>query len=455
MILERQKIEIDEENELITGMIVNDKFLRHITPLYHGQLLKNSFSQIVAKWCLEYFKKYEKAPGQLIQSIFTSEQTKLNTDVSESIQIFLENLSDKFENLESYNVDYHIDKAEKYLKKQSLRKLSETIQGHVEMDRVVEAELSVSKYKRVSRANGEGLDVLSDHDRIIDAFSTEEEEMFSFPGALGEATGGFYRDDLIAIAGPAKSGKTWWLIWIAILALTSGKNVGYFCLEMTERQMIRRIYQTLLGESKKPFSDGLKIPRFDEYGNIQEKTIITKGVNAHSAIKKARALRRITRGAKFKMICSPRFGLSSAEIEAHLDNWETYDKFLPDVLLIDYGDIVAPLDKRNEHRHQINEVWQWMAATAQKRHCLVVSPTHTGRATYSRDAAEGDVVEDIRKLNHVAGVISLNRKKDDREKNIVRVSTWAARHEGNSPEVEVLECLAIGKPCLDSKVVKK
>jgi intein/homing endonuclease len=252
------------------------------------------------------------------------------------------------------------------------------------------------------------------------------------------------------IANDICAHNTWWLIWAAILAVTSKLNVAFFSLEMTERQMIRRIYQSLLGETKRKPEEPINVPEFDEAGRIFMRQVTKLGVNGQDALKKKRALKRLTRGAKFKLICVPAYSMSVGGMAAHLDNMEHFDGFIPDVIVCDYADILRP-ETKGDHRNLIDESWRALRALAQKRHCLVFTGTHSGRATFTRDMGQGDITEDIRKLNHVACMIGLNEDKDDRDAGCMRVVTLAQRHEGAGSEVTVLKCLDIGKPYLDSR----
>jgi hypothetical protein len=451
---QRRKISAKEEQDLVTGMIVSERFLQHVVPILRPELLQNQYAVTVARWCQDFFQQYDKAPYTTIQDIFASEREGMDPVLADQVALFLERLSERYasgEDAEHFNADYHIDNAERYLKRRSLSALAEKVDGFLAREMVLEAEAEVSTYRRVERPTGEGVSVFDDKDAIISAFAEDtDEELFYFPGDLGKAVGPMCRDDLVAIAGPAKRGKTWWLIWVAILAVTSKLNVVFFSLEMTERQMLRRIFQSLLGETKRKTDDPVNVPEFDEEGRISMRPAVKAGVNGQDALKKKRALKRLTRGAKLKLVCVPAYSMSVAQMGAHLDNMEYFDGFVPDVIVCDYADILRP-ETKGDHRNLIDESWRALRALAQRRHCLVVTGTHSGRATFTRDMGQADITEDIRKLNHVACMIGLNEDKDDRDAGCMRVVTLAQRHEGAGQEVTVLKCLDIGKPYLDSR----
>lgn len=451
---QRRKVTEREEQDLVTGMIVSDRFLQHVVPILRPELLQNQYAVTVARWCQDFYKQYDKAPFATIQDIFASEREGMDAVLADQVALFLERLSERYasaEDADHFNADYHIDAAERYLKQRSLTALAERVDGFLARNMILEAEAEVSTYRRVERPTGEGISVFDDRDAVIEAFAEDtDEELFAFPGDLGKAVGPFCRDDLVAIAGPAKRGKTWWLIWLAVLSVTNKLNVAFFSLEMTERQMLRRIYQQLLGETKRRPEEPVSVPEFDADGRIGMRQVTKKGVDGSDALKKKKALKRLTRGAKFKLVCVPAYSMSVAQMEAHLDNMEHFDGFVPDVVVCDYADILRP-ETKGDHRNLIDESWRALRAMAQRRHCLVFTGTHSGRATFTRDMGQGDISEDIRKLNHVACMIGLNEDREDREAGCTRVVTLAQRHEGVGQEVTVLKCLDIGKPYLDSR----
>ena len=58
------------ERRIVTGMIVSDEFLKKITRIWRDDLLEVPELYRFAKWCLEYYEKYKKAPEKDIEGIF-------------------------------------------------------------------------------------------------------------------------------------------------------------------------------------------------------------------------------------------------------------------------------------------------------------------------------------------------------------------------------------------------
>ena len=143
-----RKVDATIDLQIITGMIVSTEFLRNIKPIYKPDYLKTSFAVTVAYWCLEYFRRYDKAPGKDIQNIFYAKQRQgLDDTQAEQIEQFLTNLSKEHEKQELFNVEYLLNEAEKLFRKRALENLSEDIDAHLSQGQLEDAEKCLTDFK--------------------------------------------------------------------------------------------------------------------------------------------------------------------------------------------------------------------------------------------------------------------------------------------------------------------
>lgn len=449
-----KSVDSSAEQDIIRGLVFSDQFSKEMAPIIFPDVFQTRHTKTIAYWCLNYYKTYNKVPQEQIQEIWQAEKNSLQETEYEAIELLLESIFEKKDEL--FNIQYELDKAEHYLKKRKLEQLKVDIGNDLSKEDIPSAEARIAKFKRVEKYAGESVDVFGKAEIITSALlcDDDEDEVFSLPGVLGEFIGPFSRGDLYAVAGVGKRGKTWWLQEIGIRAVFRGAKILFISLEMTRKQMIRRIYQHLLGETRKPTKEDFpaEIPYFFEDNSIQMRKVAKRGIQLDRALKKRKDVQKLIKGGCFRLLCFPAYSVGITAIETHIDNLEYYDNFIPDVILVDYADILHPEIKSDE-RHQIDHTWKSLRGIAQKRHCVVVTATHTGRATFNRDVQESDIVEDIRKINHVACMFSLNQDKEDKKKGIMRIKIMAQRHDSfhSDDQVIVLQNLAIGKPYLDSR----
>ena len=138
---------------------------------------------------------------------------------------FLRKLSEDYESSELNNIDYSIKKAIEYLKIRAIEILNEQLSISILNGDVLKSENLVATFKRIEKPILDKVDLLKDTSEIINAFLEEEENLFSFPGALGKVAGKMSRGDFVAFIAPMKRGKTWWL-WTE-RSLSGRRSISY------------------------------------------------------------------------------------------------------------------------------------------------------------------------------------------------------------------------------------
>jgi len=506
--IKSKEVESTTERRIIIGMIVSDAFLRDIVPLYKPTFLRSTFARTIAAWCISFYKKYEKAPGREIQTIFERKVNKgLDEDLADLIESFLSELSNEFENTNTFNAQHLVDIAEEHFKGQSLAELFATGKELLREGNIKEAEETLAQYRRVERIVAPGFNPFTDKNVIIDAFENTRKPLFTFPGPIGFLLNDqFVREGFIGLMAPDKRGKTWWLMEFAMRALRARCNVAFFGIgDMSRMQLTTRFHIRLVGKSdSEKYCGDLLIPCLDclhnQMGSCKSKNRASRvplkdnikdvvGFNeAPSKYKPCvycrehnlrkfkgavwykmrkpvepltwreglrigkRFMKRL-QGAEFKVESFPSREINVRGLDNHLDIWEEQTGFVPDVIIIDYADNLGPEDPRIDFRHQENQKWQAARAMSQRRRALVIQATQTDTDAYEREyITMSNFSEDKRKNAHITGMLALNQTPDEKNMGIMRL-TWALLREGEYDptfSVRVLQCLQTGRPCLDS-----
>lgn len=451
----RKTVDLSIEKNIITGMIVHDQFLKDITVILKDlSYIKSPYLRLIASWVVDYHKTNDTAPKKLIQDIFIHHRNDIDDEYAENIEKVLSHLNTSFiEGGEHFNYDYHYKKAEEYIKSQSLLVLAADINALVAENNINEAEKMVGEYKRIERPAGSGIDVLSDINLIRRMFSEEEQTLFTIPGAFGEAIKDVYRGDVIAIGGASKRGKSWYMWELAKYALLHGLKIAYFTLEMKDIIMARRIYQSFTGQTKHPMLDGIQIPYFTEEGLIEYKFVPKTGMEYTQTVRVQRKLKKQVRQGQLRLYDGSSGGTTVAQICSTLDRDALYDDFIPDVVAIDYADIIEPEYRRGDARIQNTEIWKDIKRDiAQKRNNLVITASQLDRQSINNDGDVSNIAENIRKFDQMSHFIVLNQSKAEKKAQLMRVSV-SGRHDEFEvmDEVVCLQCLGIGRPIMGSK----
>jgi hypothetical protein len=250
-----------------------------------------------------------------------------------------------------------------------------------------------------------------------------------------------------------------------------GRNVVIFeAGDLTAQQRNQRMYQYMCAlPNDRNYEHGkfieVKYPgRWDEdthrwiynfeadYGTLRLPNI--DGDLAAEGFTKWMRLKHWAGGSKnqFHVVPYSNSTLDSKLVRQHLEELKKNFGFSPDVIIDDYMDIHAAEGKLNDYRHQENEKWKAAASIRQEYNCCYITCTQSRKLNNADWVTRDDVSEDKRKTAHVTAFFGINRTDDDREKSIVRINDLGlTRDREKMPRVTVLQCLALGQPCLASK----
>lgn len=427
-------------------------------PIIRTNYFKLGYSRIIYKWIQEYFSVYSCAPKKDITSLYKQKYALLKNDEEndDAIKLFLANLSKKYEEYsEINNIDFLLKEAENYLAIRSGELLKEQIEEAILSNDKSKLEHCISSYKRVEKPTGQGIDLLHDSTKILEALTKEHNEIITFPGAVGTIIPSICRGDFFSYFGPAKRGKSFWLWYSAEVAMSQGNKVIYIPLEMNDTAIIRRCWPSITGEPL--YTRIVHSAHFEEQENgkftiVQDEKEM-KGNDLNSIEFMQKKLRRLYRKGRIKII--PLVGATVSQIESICDNLYYYENFIPDVIIVDYADLMRPEKKYTDNRDKINLVWEGLRNMANDRNIGIITASHTAKETFDKDIKRNNASEDTRKLNHVTLAVSLNATDKENENNIIRLGMMEVR-EGRhiADQAVVLQCLDLGRPCIDSKMKK-
>jgi len=501
-----RKVDVSLDRQIIIGMIVSDRFLKAVAAIYRPDLLTAPFAVTVANWCLEHLKQYDKAPGSHIEDLFHSHQRAgMDDDQADLIESFLAGLSEEYERANKFNVDYLLDQTERLFRQRAIKNLAEDIEAHLSHGELEEAEGMLTEFRRLERPVPNGIDPLKDMGAYQKAFESREEPLFQLPGAYGDMLNPhFIRGGFVGFLGKAKAGKTWRLIDIAMWATKARCNVAVFQLgDLSQDDYMVRQGVYLSGKSNDPrYCGELLVPVLDcannqaatcregngraepieagELYDMEHQDWLYEHTPCSACIKRNRmafkgalwwsvrppvqpltwreAWKNTEKWAKrhrakgLRLAVYPNSSINVRGIEQQLDLWEQTEGFVPDVLILDYPDIMEPDDKRKEKRHQEDERWRLLRRVSQERHLCLITATQSNRGGFDdRDLSASDTSEDKRKLDHVTAFFAINQTEEEHERGVVRIANLLMREGKKSrSQVVVLQSLETGQPYLAS-----
>lgn len=444
---EVERVDISIESRILGNLITSGELLGKVRGIVDPALFESSTARIVGSWVLDYFDRIGEAPGPAISDIYLARRGELSEADSKLVGAFLKNCSASWK---PTNIKYAEDMAANFFQANSFRQLVKNLEAKASTGNVEGGQRLIAEYVKPEIVHSKSIDPLKGAAAIRHAFQNEDEELFSLRGGLNRLVGGpLCRGELVSFLAPPKAGKTWWMIDSAITSMTRGLKTLFVSLEMTEDQVMRRFWQSLAGASR--FGENSPGSAFVQNG---EKWDLVQGERTTNRVdltdEGIAAVQKIYRetGGELKIRCYPPRTLTLQKLKSELKVLEVFENFVPDVIVIDYADIMA-LPPGKERRLQLDELWLGLRNISLGMNNLVITASQTNRETIGgkRDADETNTAECASKVNHVTRMITINRGPKDKKMGIYRMSCQTMRDGRECYEqLVVCYCLEIGRP---------
>lgn len=254
--------------------------------------------------------------------------------------------------------------------------------------------------------------------------------------------------------------NSFWLMDIAFRAAMQRRRVAFFeAGDMSRRQILRRFGSRITRRPRYPctiqYPVGIRISK--KKGAVVD--FQEKKYNDKLDWKKVYRDCGKTRKSKIKsdedylrLSCWNNDSLHVKQIETQLREWER-EEWVPDVVVIDYADILNMDYPKLEGRDRINKTWMQMRRLSQMYHCLVVTATQSNAGSYdAKTIGKSHFSEDKRKHAHVTCMYGINQTMEEKKLGVTRLNCIELR-DGEYLEskcVHVAGCLAIGNMAVRS-----
>lgn len=452
------------ERKVLIGMITDKIVLGRISSKWKEGLFPSKWGNLIASWCVDYFSRYNKAPGKMIEALFEGwAEDNRDRDTVGIIERFLEALSGEYATLsEESNTEYVIDQAGALFDATKKAKLAENIQSAIASGNPEKVDKYISSYTKIDLGVGAGIDLLNDKEVLKQAAASKDKDpLIVYPGAIGEFfADALERDGFIALQAPEKTGKTFWLLDIAWRGIQQGRRVAFFQVgDMSQNQIVSRFMARAAGRPWKPCK--IKIPTYitpptTDKGIAERDTKDMKFLHPLPWQKAWEGFQKVANlyyGEKLlHLSVHPNSSISVHGVSSILRTWER-EGWIPDVIVIDYADILAPINGMAETRDQVNATWKALRSMSQVNHCLVVTATQAKATSYDKKTMDKrDFSEDKRKHAHVTGMLGINQTEDEKLEELCRLN-WIDLRESEfhvSKCVYVAGCLSIANPAIKS-----
>jgi hypothetical protein len=187
-------------------------------------------------------------------------------------------------------------------------------------------------------------------------------------------------------------GKTWVLCKIAADAVRAGYNVMHYTLELSEIYAGTR-YDTIM----------TGIPSNELRDRKEEVVAKLKNHKANLMVK-----------------YYPPRGASTKTIKAHLDKYKGFG-FKPDLIIIDYADLLKPVNKRDSTYAELGGVYEEIRGLSGELGVPIWTASQTNRSAIDFEVIQADSIADsYAKVMTSDFIMSVSRKAKDKLSNTAR-----------------------------------
>jgi KaiC/GvpD/RAD55 family RecA-like ATPase len=257
------------------------------------------------------------------------------------------------------------------------------------------------------------------------------------------------------------SGKSWFCVHCGKHGLAHGLKVLHITLEMSERRVVERYHQSMFGMAK--HAGRLKVVEFEldklgRFVRFDEAWLKPALVRTDPAIRKKLEREIEKHGRRFANLVVKEFPsgqLTTAQLAAYLDYLEAAHRFVPNMLIIDYPDLMK--QSRGEgYRHSLGQTFVDIRGLCVERGLAGVAPTQGTRSTiHAKRVTSKDVAEDISKVQTADMVYTFARTAAEERYGLGRLHVAHARNEGGGLTLVLSQSYATGQYVLESTLMQK
>jgi hypothetical protein len=275
------------------------------------------------------------------------------------------------------------------------------------------------------------------------------------------------RGELYLHMGPRKSGKTWKLIQIGRRAVEAHLDALHITLEnstaITQQRYTQAFLQLTIEEAKTlrlpSFTfDGtrrlrLEWKEFPDYstgepspGAIREQSATGLGM----ALEPYKFTGKAGSPGRLLVQEFPTGTLTVAQLNNLLDHLERSDSFKPDIVILDYINLMEMGDIR-QHRLSLGRLGVALRGIAVSRNLAMVTATQTNRASASARIVTGThVAEDWSLIGTADTVVAYSQTAQERSINLARIYVDACRTAPDKWTAQITQSYATGQFCTNS-----
>ena len=374
------------QSKVISSLLSDNQFIGQISDIIDSNYFESDSNKFLVKNIMEYFIEYKNVPTLEVLKIKTDE---IQNDVLKVAVV--ESLKEAWRYIEATDLQFVKEKVIDFCKNQTLKNAiieSVTLLENKDYDsikKIIDDALRAGQDRSLGHEYLISLEerlTNSSRDTIKTGWDTIDEIM----------DGGLAGGELGVVVAPAGIGKSWTLQALGANCVRKGMNVAHYTLELNSQYVGLR-YDTIF--------TGIPTGNLKFYQDDVEKKL--QSLDGYLLIK-----------------YYPTRTASVQTLSAHLKQMELQDK-MPDMVIVDYADILKPMGNFQERRHQLGNIYEDLRGMAGEFDVPIWTASQANRSALEEDVIDASkVAEDYSKVMTADFVMSMSRKVEDKIANTGR-----------------------------------
>jgi len=376
--------------ESLCQMILQDRpFADQILEVLDIGFLELRYLRVFVQKISDYREKYEVHPNyKTMISIIRADIEDENVATQQQLRNYFARIHDTQVNGSEYIKNIALD----FCRKQKLKEAMIKSVGLLQTSSFDEIAKVINDAIKMGDPSDFGYDYLKDFEKRFEIkarnpITTGWEQIDEI------CRGGLGKGELGVVIAPTGAGKSMALVHLGAQALKAGKTVIHYTLELSDTVTASR-YDSCL--TKIPLS---QLHSFKEeiYEQVQdmEGVLIVKEYPTKSA--------------------------STRSLRTHLEKLRMRD-ISPDMVIVDYGDLLRPISGKSEKRHELESIYEEMRGLAQEFNCCVWTASQTNRSGLNAEVITMESISEAFNKCFVSDFIfSISRTVEDKQSNTGRI----------------------------------
>ena len=413
--------------------------------------------RLIAARIYAYLDSFKKPPGDHLPDILAD---KLEAKSGDEAAYYADIVESIHAAKAGIHADYVMATLEVFIKRQSLRSVAVDLTKALQRD--TEESLEEAQ-KLIASAQYQSLKVFDPGTRLSDkkrSLLYLDSAHDAFPTGIPELDKrgfGPTRKELWLLIANSSAGKSWSLGHLAKMTLMHRLKVSHITLEMSEKRAAQRYHQAFFAMSKR--NETFNVTKFqrDTLGRISgfDDVRVTPGLSLDDPAIRKKLERRIDRWS-LRLLDNiiikefPTGTLTVPQLKAYLDNLETAEKFTPDLLIVDYPDLMK-LSKHERHDLALDETFKELRGIAVSRNIALAAVSQSHRsAAKAKQVGMENVAEAYSKIAHSDVVLTYTQTAQEQKLGLARLYVAKGRNDSDKFTIVISQSYRTGQFVVDS-----